>query len=77
MAARRPGVLEALDVDAEALALMLGERSGPSELRALALDPELMERTVEAAGERPELSRMTSPPDQAELRAIYTAAAAA
>ena len=77
MAARRPGVLEALNVDAEALALMLRERSGPSELRALTLDPEMLERTLDSVARRPELGRMSSPPEEAELRAIYASAAAA
>jgi len=76
MARRRPGALEELDGDLEALARMLAERAGPSELGALALDHALLDRTVQTASERPELRRPVPAVQQAELRAIYEAAAA-
>jgi len=76
MARRRPGVLEELDGGLEALARMLAERAGPTELGKLALDEALLERTVQTASERPELRRLVPAPEEAELRAIYEAAAA-
>lgn len=75
MARRKPGVIEP-GGDLDALARKLRERSGPTELGALLLDPELLRRTVEAAGGRAELLRLTPRPEEAELRAIYEAAAA-
>jgi alcohol dehydrogenase class IV len=75
MRARSPGVIESLDGDAAALAARLRTLAGPSPLHLLATDEELLERTVAAAEERPELGRPEPRPEREELRAIYEAAA--
>lgn len=71
---RRPAELDRLDAalgtPLEAFAEALRERAGAHGLG----DPELLDRLVEVAAQRPELGRVAPPPDRDELRAIYVAA---
>lgn len=78
--ARRPGAFAPLDADlgipVEQLAARLRERAGIHGLGALDRDDALLDRAVEAAAGRPELRHVPPPPNEAELRALYRAAAA-
>jgi alcohol dehydrogenase class IV len=75
MSARAPGVLEGLSGDPARLAVALRERAGASGLEALVADDELLERAVQAAEQRPELTHLAAAPDRAEIRRIYQQAA--
>lgn len=66
-----PGAVESLARTLRDAAGLSGHGLGP-----LAADERLLDRAVEAAAARPELARIPPAPDNAELRALYLAAAA-
>jgi maleylacetate reductase len=75
---RRPEEFERLDarlpIELETIARELRRRASAG-LGALATDPDLLGRVIDAAAARPELGRIPPPPDRTEIAAIYRTSA--
>jgi maleylacetate reductase len=78
--ARRPEAFGQLDaqlaVELEAVATGLRDRAAADNLGAITTDDELLDRAVQAALKRLELTRVAPAPDATEVRAIYRHAGA-